>query len=44
MSDYELISKIEEIINNNIELIDYQGYNIDKSTMTDEIFKLIKEL
>ena len=44
MNDYELISKIEEIIDNNIEFIDYEGYEVDKSTMADDIFKLIKEL
>ena len=43
MNDYKLIAEIEKIINDNVKFMNYEGYEIDKETLTDDILKLIKK-
>jgi len=42
MNDYELKTKIEEILNNNMEEVPYEGTEVDKQGIIDELFELIK--
>lgn len=44
MKDYELLNKIERIIDLNVEYIPHEGYDVDKDQLKSDIFKLIKEL
>jgi len=41
--DYELIQKIENIVNNNSEYVEYEGYDVDKGTMVVELYELFKK-
>ena len=42
MNNYELKTKIEKILNSNIEHIPYEGTEVDKEAIIDELFELIK--
>ena len=43
MNEYELTQKIEKILNDNIETIQYEGKEIDKENIIFELVKLIKQ-
>tara|TARA_R110000851_G_C12665302_1_gene521913 strand:- start:150 stop:302 length:153 start_codon:yes stop_codon:yes gene_type:complete len=41
--NYELIQKIENIVNSNITHVEYEGYDVNKGTMVNELVELFEK-